>query len=88
MIVTASGMAFAHGSNDVANAIGPVAAIVGVATSGEVEPSRVFGRGKCANHAGTHPAGALERKGSPATIEFQRGSDDIDEVHRNQSVRL
>ena len=36
MIVTASGMAFAHGSNDVANAIGPVAAIVGVITSGEV----------------------------------------------------
>ena len=36
MIVTASGMAFAHGSNDVANAIGPVAAIVGVVTSGEV----------------------------------------------------
>ena len=38
MIVTASGMAFAHGSNDVANAIGPVAAIVGVVTSGEVAP--------------------------------------------------
>ena len=36
MIVTASGMAFAHGSNDVANAIGPVAAIVGVVTTGEV----------------------------------------------------
>ena len=38
MIVTASGMAFAHGSNDVANAIGPVAAIVGVVTAGEVAP--------------------------------------------------
>ena len=36
MIVTASGMAFAHGSNDVANAIGPVAAIVSVVTTGEV----------------------------------------------------
>ena len=36
MIVTASGMAFAHGSNDVANAIGPVAAIIGVVTTGEV----------------------------------------------------
>ena len=30
MMVTACAMAFAHGSNDVANAIGPVAAIVGV----------------------------------------------------------
>jgi inorganic phosphate transporter, PiT family len=36
MIVTACGMAFAHGSNDVANAIGPVAAVVSVATSGVV----------------------------------------------------
>ena len=36
MIVTASGMAFAHGSNDVANAIGPVAAIISVVTTGEV----------------------------------------------------
>ncbi|GMR07440.1 MAG: inorganic phosphate transporter [Gammaproteobacteria bacterium] len=34
MVVTASAMAFAHGSNDVANAIGPVAAIVGVVQSG------------------------------------------------------
>ena len=38
MIVTASGMAFAHGSNDVANAIGPLAAIVSVVTTGEVAP--------------------------------------------------
>ena len=34
MIVTACGMAFAHGSNDVANAIGPLAAIVSVVESG------------------------------------------------------
>ena len=34
MIFTACSMAFAHGSNDVANAIGPVAAIVGVVQSG------------------------------------------------------
>lgn len=34
MIVTACGMAFAHGSNDVANAIGPVAAVVGIVNSG------------------------------------------------------
>jgi PiT family inorganic phosphate transporter len=33
MIVTACGMAFAHGSNDVANAIGPVAAVIGIATN-------------------------------------------------------
>ncbi len=36
MIFTACGMAFAHGSNDVANAIGPVAAIVSVVQSGAV----------------------------------------------------
>lgn len=36
MIVTACGMAFAHGSNDVANAIGPVAAVIGVAQTGAV----------------------------------------------------
>lgn len=34
MVVTACGMAFAHGSNDVANAIGPVAAIISVVESG------------------------------------------------------
>ncbi len=34
MIATACAMAFAHGSNDVANAIGPVAAVVGVVQSG------------------------------------------------------
>lgn len=34
MVFTACAMAFAHGSNDVANAIGPMAAIVGVLQSG------------------------------------------------------
>ncbi len=34
MIITAAAMAFAHGSNDVANAIGPLAAIYGVIESG------------------------------------------------------
>ncbi|MBT8098982.1 MAG: inorganic phosphate transporter [Gammaproteobacteria bacterium] len=36
MVVTACGMAFAHGSNDVANAIGPVAAVITVAQTGSV----------------------------------------------------
>jgi PiT family inorganic phosphate transporter len=36
MVVTACSMAFAHGSNDVANAIGPVAAVISVAQSGVV----------------------------------------------------
>tara|TARA_R110001583_G_scaffold69129_6_gene196216 strand:- start:2881 stop:4146 length:1266 start_codon:yes stop_codon:yes gene_type:complete len=34
MIVTACAMAFAHGSNDVANAIGPLAAVVSIVGSG------------------------------------------------------
>jgi len=34
MIFTAISMAFAHGSNDVANAIGPIAAVVGIIQSG------------------------------------------------------
>ena len=36
MIFTACSMAFAHGSNDVANAVGPVAAVVSVLKSGTV----------------------------------------------------
>ena len=34
MVFTASAMAFAHGSNDVANAVGPMAAVISVAQSG------------------------------------------------------
>ncbi len=34
MLVTACAMAFAHGSNDVANAVGPVAAVVSIVSSG------------------------------------------------------
>ncbi len=36
MVLTACGMAFAHGSNDVANAIGPLAAVISVAQNGIV----------------------------------------------------
>jgi PiT family inorganic phosphate transporter len=36
MVVTACGMAFAHGSNDVANAIGPLAAVITVAQTGAI----------------------------------------------------
>jgi PiT family inorganic phosphate transporter len=36
MVITACSMAFAHGSNDVANAIGPVAAVVSIAQEGIV----------------------------------------------------
>ncbi|MCK5903545.1 MAG: inorganic phosphate transporter [Cocleimonas sp.] len=36
MIFTASAMAFAHGSNDVANAVGPMAAVISLADSGEL----------------------------------------------------
>lgn len=38
-IMTAASMAYAHGSNDVANAIGPVAAVVQVITSGALSES-------------------------------------------------
>lgn len=37
MIFTACAMAFAHGSNDVANAVGPLAAVVSIVRSGTVE---------------------------------------------------
>jgi PiT family inorganic phosphate transporter len=37
MVFTACSMAFAHGSNDVANAVGPMAAVIGVIKSGAVE---------------------------------------------------
>ena len=36
MIITACAMAFAHGSNDVANAIGPLAAVISIAETGLV----------------------------------------------------
>lgn len=36
MVFTASAMAFAHGSNDVANAVGPMAAVISIAQSGTV----------------------------------------------------
>ena len=39
MVVTACGMAFAHGSNDVANAVGPVAAVISVVQSNQVGQS-------------------------------------------------
>jgi PiT family inorganic phosphate transporter len=44
MIFTACAMAFAHGSNDVANAVGPLAAIVSVINSGAVETQAVMPR--------------------------------------------
>ena len=42
MIFTACAMAFAHGSNDVANAVGPLAAVVSVVKSGAVGASSVM----------------------------------------------
>ena len=42
MVFTACSMAFAHGSNDVANAIGPLAAVVGVVRSGTIEAQTVM----------------------------------------------
>lgn len=41
MVFTACAMAFAHGSNDVANAVGPVAAVVTVVATGEVTQEAV-----------------------------------------------
>ncbi|WP_026186114.1 inorganic phosphate transporter [Thioalkalivibrio thiocyanodenitrificans] len=40
MLITACAMAFAHGSNDVANAVGPLAAVVSVVQSGGVVDAR------------------------------------------------
>ena len=42
MVITACSMAFAHGSNDVANAIGPLAAVISVAQSGIVGSKAVL----------------------------------------------
>lgn len=42
MMVTACAMAFAHGSNDVANAVGPMAAVVSIAESGELSQKAVL----------------------------------------------
>ncbi|MBL4567576.1 MAG: inorganic phosphate transporter [Porticoccus sp.] len=42
MIFTACAMAFAHGSNDVANAVGPIAAIVSVVKTGAVGAESVM----------------------------------------------
>ena len=42
MIFTACAMAFAHGSNDVANAVGPLAAVVSVVRSGAVGAESVM----------------------------------------------
>ena len=39
MVFTASAMAFAHGSNDVANAVGPMAAVISIAQSGTLTAS-------------------------------------------------
>jgi len=42
MVFTACSMAFAHGSNDVANAVGPLAAVVGVVKSGTVAATSIM----------------------------------------------
>lgn len=42
MVFTACAMAFAHGSNDVANAVGPLAAVVQVVKSGTVNTTSVM----------------------------------------------
>ena len=39
MIFTAASMAFAHGSNDVANAVGPMAAVINIAQTGDIAAS-------------------------------------------------
>jgi len=42
MVVTACSIAFAHGSNDVANAVGPMAAVISVANEGVVSQKSVM----------------------------------------------
>lgn len=42
MMVTACAMAFAHGSNDVANAVGPMAAVISISESGVVGQKSVL----------------------------------------------
>jgi PiT family inorganic phosphate transporter len=42
LICSAALLSFAHGANDVANAVGPLAAIVSTAATGETSPDRVF----------------------------------------------
>jgi len=42
MMVTACAMAFAHGSNDVANAVGPMAAVISISESGVVGQKSVM----------------------------------------------
>jgi PiT family inorganic phosphate transporter len=42
MVFTACAMAFAHGSNDVANAVGPLAAVVQVLKSGSVDTTSIM----------------------------------------------
>ncbi|MGE0080950.1 MAG: inorganic phosphate transporter [Thiohalomonadaceae bacterium] len=42
MLVTACATAFAHGSNDVANAVGPMAAVIGVVQTGVVNGTTVM----------------------------------------------
>ena len=41
MVFTACAMAFAHGSNDVANAIGPLAAVIAIAQTGTIDPDNL-----------------------------------------------
>ena len=42
MIFTACAMAFAHGSNDVANAVGPMAAVISIVNSGSIAAKSVM----------------------------------------------
>ncbi len=42
MVFTACAMAFAHGSNDVANAVGPLAAIADVLQNGQINPKSLM----------------------------------------------